>query len=111
MIGGAADPILARWIRPGTVLRELTATSAVGVLEEIANDLARALPGISAAALRSAFSEREALGTTAIGHGFAVPHCRLAGVKSVDLRVALHPSGVAFGAADGTPVRVFFVLV
>jgi PTS system nitrogen regulatory IIA component len=93
------------------VLPELTASSVGGVLEQIAGELERSVPGVSAAAARRGLGEREALGSTAIGHGFAIPHCRLEGVRAVELRVAAHPAGVDFGASDGAPVKLFFVLV
>jgi len=111
LVGNLSDPILARWLRPGAALPELTANSAAGVLEELAAGVARTLPGFSAPAVLSGFLEREALGTTAVGDGFAIPHCRLPRAREVHLRVAMHPPGVDFGALDGKPVRVFFALV
>ena len=111
MVGNPADPILARWLRPGAALPELTANSAEGVLEELAAGVARTLPGVSAAAVLDGLREREALGTTAVGDGFAIPHCRLPGMREIHLRVAMHRPGVDFGAPDGKPVRVFFALV
>lgn len=111
MVGNPPDPILARWLRPGATLPELTATSAEGVLAELAAGVAKTLPGVSAAAVLDGLREREALGTTAVGDGFAIPHCRLPGGREIHLRVAMHRPGVDFGAPDGKPVRVFFVLV
>ncbi len=105
------DTTLARWIRPEMILPELAAQTADGVLEEIAGGVSRAAPAVSASAVLFGFREREELGTTAIGDGFAIPHCRLASVSSLHLAVAKHPVGVEFGALDGKPVQVFFALV
>jgi PTS system nitrogen regulatory IIA component len=105
------DPILARWILPGSVLPDLTAESAPGALDELVDAVAGTLPGVSRAALRQGFAEREALGSTAVGGGFAIPHCRIAGPRELVLRVARHPAGVDFGAPDGRPVNVFFAVV
>lgn len=105
------EPILSRWIRPGSVLPDLTAVSAAGVLDELADAVAESLQGVPRAALRQGFAEREALGTTAVGGGFAIPHCRLSGARELALRVARHPAGVDFGALDGQPVNVFFAVV
>lgn len=105
------DPILSRWIHPGSVLPDLTAVSAAGALDELADAVAGSLQGVPRAALRQGFAEREALGTTAVGGGFAIPHCRLAGLRELALRVARHPAGVDFGALDGQPVNVFFAVV
>jgi PTS system nitrogen regulatory IIA component len=109
--GNSPDSNLASWLRPGTILPDLHAASPEGVFEELAAGIARAVPGISAAALRSGLVEREELGTTAIGDGFAIPHCRLPGSKAVHLHVARHPQGVDFGAPDGKVVHLFFTLV
>lgn len=93
------------------MLPDLTAGSAAAVLDELADSVARTLPGVASSALRFGFAEREALGTTAVGGGFAIPHCRLAGGRDLALRVARHPAGVDFGAIDGQPVQVFFAVV
>lgn len=111
MTVGAPDTTLARWIRPEMMLPELAAQSAEGVLEELAEGLSRAASAVSGAAAFSGFLEREGLGTTAIGDGFAIPHCRLAGISKVYLAVARHPLGVDFGALDGRLVHTFFALV
>lgn len=110
MAGSGPVPTLARWLRSGSALPDLTADSASGVLAELANGVARALPGVSSADVQRGFADREALGTTAVGDGFAIPHCRLAAVRALQIRVARHPQGVDFGAPDGQPVRVFFAV-
>ncbi len=55
--------------------------------------------------------EREALGSTGIGSGVALPHCKLPGLDEVVLAVGISPDGVEFGAVDGVPVKVFFLLI
>ena len=55
--------------------------------------------------------EREKLGSTGIGEGVAVPHCKMPGLKSVILSVALLSEGVDFGSVDEQPVRLVFLVV
>lgn len=55
--------------------------------------------------------EREQLGSTGIGSGVAVPHCKMAGLDSVVVGVALLREGIEFGAVDQQPVRVIFLVV
>ena len=55
--------------------------------------------------------EREKLGSTGIGNGIAVPHCKLTGLESVLLAVGHVKEGIDFGAMDGAPVRLFFVVI
>lgn len=55
--------------------------------------------------------EREQLSSTGIGSGVAIPHCKMPGLKQAVVAVGLAPQGIEFGAADGQPVRVFFLVV
>lgn len=54
---------------------------------------------------------RERLGSTALGDGVAVPHCRLAGcTQAIGVLLQL-ATGIDFDAPDGQPVDLLFVLV
>ncbi len=55
--------------------------------------------------------ERERLGSTGIGDGVAVPHCKMAGIDQVVVAVALLSEGIEFEAVDNRPVRLFFLVV
>jgi mannitol/fructose-specific phosphotransferase system IIA component (Ntr-type) len=55
--------------------------------------------------------EREKLGTTALGQGVAVPHCKIEGLDEVVVAVGLFPKGIDFEAADDQPVRLLFLVV
>jgi len=55
--------------------------------------------------------EREQLGSTGIGAGIAVPHCKMSGLKRVVVGVALLRNSIEFGAADQLPVRIVFLVV
>jgi PTS system nitrogen regulatory IIA component len=95
----------------GLVLPRLEARDRTGVLREMAARLeARHAPGLDDSLLDKLL-KREELGTTAIGKGVAVPHCRAKGLKAPALLLGLSPDGVAFDAVDGKPSHVFFLLV
>lgn len=56
--------------------------------------------------------DRERIMSTAIAPGVAVPHARCEDSKGVSLSVVrLAGAGIDFGAKDGRPVRLFFVLL
>jgi PTS system nitrogen regulatory IIA component len=55
--------------------------------------------------------EREQLGSTGIGSGVAIPHCKLKGLSHGVVALAVLDHGVDFGAADGQPVRLLFLVV
>ena len=93
------------------VLPRLKARDRAGVLRELSATLeARHAPALDGSLLDKLL-KREELGTTAIGKGVAVPHCRAKGLKSPALLLGLSPDGVAFEAVDGKPSHVFFLLV
>jgi PTS system nitrogen regulatory IIA component len=94
----------------GRVLPRLAARDREGVLREMAQALAERQGGIDQGLLDKLL-KREGLGTTAIGHGVAVPHCRAKGLKSPALLLGLSRDGVAFEAVDGDLSHVFFLLV
>jgi PTS system nitrogen regulatory IIA component len=95
----------------GLILPRLEARDRTGVLREMAARLeARHAPGLDDSLLDKLL-KREELGTTAIGKGVAVPHCRAKGLKAPALLLGLSADGVAFDAVDGKPSHVFFLLV
>jgi PTS system nitrogen regulatory IIA component len=95
----------------GLILPHLEARDRTGVLREMAARLeARHAPGLDDSLLDKLL-KREELGTTAIGKGVAVPHCRAKGLKAPALLLGLSADGVAFDAVDGKPSHVFFLLV
>lgn len=54
---------------------------------------------------------REALGSTGIGDGIAIPHGKLSHLKNLVLSFGISRKGVDFDAMDGKPVHLFFVLI
>jgi len=54
---------------------------------------------------------REALGSTGIGSGIGIPHCKTNAVKELVAAFGLSRKGVNFDALDGEPVYIFFLLV
>ena len=76
--------------------------------------LASKAAGLSAqpyAVLLAALTAREALGSTGIGHGIAVPHARIAGFSRLfGLFARLHKP-LAFDAIDGQPVDLIVLLL
>jgi PTS system nitrogen regulatory IIA component len=55
--------------------------------------------------------EREALGSTGIGDGVAIPHGKMAGSGNVLCVFGRSKKGVDFDAVDGQPVHIFFLVL
>jgi nitrogen PTS system EIIA component len=55
--------------------------------------------------------EREAVLSTGIGFGVAIPHARSAAVRELTMVAGVTSSPVPYDAIDGEPVRLFFLIV
>jgi len=100
-------------------LRELFTAEVVKLdLEgETKDDLLKELVALlgldekSEAILFKTLKRRENLGSTGIGRGIAIPHCRSLVVNRLRLAYGRKPSGVDFNAIDSSPVHNFFLIV
>lgn len=54
--------------------------------------------------------ERESEGTTGIGEGIAIPHCKSDAVSEPGLAAMVLPQGVDFDSLDGQPVKLVFLI-
>lgn len=53
---------------------------------------------------------REEEGSTGIGEGIAIPHCKSAAVNQAGLAAMVAPKGVEFDSLDGEPAKLFFLI-
>lgn len=109
---------LASLTRPELIYPRLPGSDAPTVLRALADRLATELPGfvdpkveIEADEIYRRLLEREELGSTGIGAGVAVPHCKLKGLNDPVLAVGVVEDPVDFGAVDGQAVRLFLFLL
>jgi mannitol/fructose-specific phosphotransferase system IIA component (Ntr-type) len=65
----------------------------------------------SEAMLYKMLKRRENLGSTGIGRGIAIPHCRSLVVNRLRVAFGRKPDGVDFKAIDDKPVFDFFLIV
>ena len=54
---------------------------------------------------------REALGSTAIGQGIAIPHGKSDATDKLVAALAISKRGIPFDSLDGEPANIFFLLV
>lgn len=102
---------LSNIIKEKTVLLELGALKKDEVLAEMANYLKKQKLINHEKEIIEKLLQREALGSTALGEGIAIPHCKAKGIKSPILMVGISRSGVNFEAPDGQLVKIFFLLI
>ena len=65
----------------------------------------------SEATLIKTLKRRENLGSTGIGKGIAIPHCRSLVVNRLRLAYGRKARGMEFNSIDGAPVHNFFLIV
>lgn len=100
-------------------LRELFTESSVtlNLDSDDKDDILKELIGLlgleekSDAILFKTLKRRENLGSTGIGSGIAIPHCRSLVVNRLRLGYGRKSEGVDFSAIDGEPVKHFFLIV
>ena len=59
---------------------------------------------------RKGVFEREEEGTTGVGEGIAIPHCKSDAVKTPGLAAMVLKNGVEYEALDGEPVHLIFLI-
>jgi PTS system nitrogen regulatory IIA component len=81
----------------------LAASDKRGILEELAGHIASRNSRIDRATLTRILIDREALASTAIGEGVAIPHGKLAAVSEIVACLGRAPAGVDFDSMDKPP--------
>lgn len=104
---------LVELLRSECVRAGSTADDKAMALCEIATlaKQSKALKRVSEDEILEGLQERETLGTTAFGHGVAIPHCRLKGVKEFVVGLMTVPGGVEFESEDGKKVQLIVFIV
>lgn len=92
----------------GVVLRS-GASSKRQALHVVAEAAAEAL-GLPVERVLEALLEREALGSTGLGAGVAVPHARIEGLDRVTAVFVRLDTPVSYGSVDDRPVDLLFAL-
>ena len=72
---------------------------------------AHALDEESSTTVFRAVLKRERTGTTGVGRGIAVPHCKTSAVAAPLVAFARTTEPIEYGAADGDPVHSLFLVV
>jgi len=86
-----------------------------GTKEELIREMVQVLVDAgrieNAQACLDAVFEREALGSTGLENGIAVPHAKTTAVSELAIAIGIAPEGVEFAALDGKPSQLFFLLL
>jgi PTS system nitrogen regulatory IIA component len=92
-------------------LCKVPASSKKRVLEFIAEQIHQHNDSLGEVQIFNNLIARERLGSTGIGQGIAIPHCRLEGLEHVIGVLMTLEEAVEFDAIDNQPVDLVFALV
>ena len=101
--------LLRDFLAPERVNLDLQGDSKEAILEELVGLLP--LDDKSRGILVKTLRRRENLGSTGIGKGIAIPHCRSLVVKRLQLAYGRKAGGVDFRSIDDQPVVSLFLIV
>lgn len=93
------------------VLPSLEAKNSRAVLEELTRPLLAQHPEIAGFDVVGALRARESMGSTAIGDGVAIPHCKVPGLSGLTLAVGRSLGGIDFNALDNSPCHIFYLIL
>jgi PTS system nitrogen regulatory IIA component len=96
---------------PERTICSLRASSKKRAFELAAKHINRSVPHLETGDVYRGLIEREKLGSTAVGDGIAIPHCRLEGCDSITGSLFVLQDPVDFLAHDDEPVSIMFVLL
>ena len=102
---------LADLIRPEVVKVPLAGRAKNEVIRELVQLLLDAGRIAELESVYDALLTREALGSTGLEQGIAVPHAKTSAVRRLTAAIGIAPQGVDFQSADGQPAKLFFLLL
>jgi nitrogen PTS system EIIA component len=100
---------LRDFFSPDAITLKLRGGSKEEVLAELVGLLK--LDERSSGTLLRIIQRRENLGSTGIGRGIAIPHCRSLAVNRLRLAFGHRDQGIDFQSIDGQPASHFFLIV
>lgn len=101
---------IAALLTPDTILLDLAFTSKKALFEHAGEVFSRQ-HGLKPADVFNSLSERERLGSTALGYGIAIPHGRIKGLQQATGALYRLQRALEFDAPDGQPVTLCFILL
>ena len=90
---------------------KLTVVSKKRLLTKVSELIAKDIAALEADDIFNALMAREQLGTTGLGNGIAIPHCRVPLCQEIIGTLITLEEAIDFDAVDGGPVDLLFALI
>lgn len=101
---------VSQLLQPKDILLDVSCTSREDLFEKVGRHLEWVLK-LPQGSIASALAYREQIGSTALGHGIAIPHARLKELNHIQLVYLRLKPPIDFDAPDGLPVAHVMVIL
>ena len=101
---------ISDFLSPAEMMLDVRAKDKASLLRQLCTEAATKL-GLNADEVVGQIAKREALGSTGLGNGLALPHARLKGLKAPFALLARLHHAIDFDSIDNQPVDIVFLLL
>ena len=98
-------------LKPERCFCDVQASSKKSVLKAVSEWIEESVGDLQAGDILDALLAREQLGSTGVGNGIAIPHCRVGTCQHIIGALVTLSEPIDFDAIDSKPVDLLFVLV
>ena len=98
-------------LTPESIKTNLESADKISVIKELAGVLGAAYPEMKKDLVVKRVLERERVGSTGLGDGVAIPHCKIPGLEFLMCCFGRSVQGIDFQSADNQPAQLFFLIV
>jgi nitrogen PTS system EIIA component len=102
---------ICQYLTSDLIVPDLKALNKEGVLKELAGQIADHISHLNPGEILQVLMDRERLGSTGIGEGFAIPHGKLKTLEQMVIAFGRSYHGIPFDSLDGKAAYYFFVLI
>lgn len=93
------------------IVPDMRAVDKQAAIAEVVACIARTRKDIDGSAALKVLVDRERLGSTGVGNGFAIPHGKLPNLTGMVAAFGRSEPGIEFGSLDGKPAHLFLMLL
>ena len=102
---------LAQFFEPDLIDIDLKADSKLQAVEKLAELFCTKYPDKNKLEIINAVNEREDLGSTSFGRGFAFPHARTDAVNDLHIAFGIARKGIIDKSPDGVPLKIVCLIL
>lgn len=102
--------IISLFLKPEFINLELLANNKENAIRELVAPLVKSGVVRNSESFLNEVFEREEKGSTGIGSGLAIPHCRTEEVSEILISLGRHAEGIEYDSIDDSKAQIFVLL-